>query len=230
MIAVVISANAEWEVVTRFYQVTEFKSTPFGDWFEVQMNNVVIGFFFGGWGKIDAAASTQHIIDIFSPELIVNLGTCGGFHGHAQAMDILLVERTIVYDIYELMFNADQAIRAYSTDIDLEWLEIGEDEPIIRGTLLSADKDLDPDEVEELRQRYQAAAGDWESGAIAHICKRNKTPILIARGVSDIVGSHGGEAYQSPELFISRTESIMQDLLERLPAWVAAFYASAKHK
>jgi adenosylhomocysteine nucleosidase len=99
-------------------------------------------FFQGGWGKIAAAAWTQYVIDRWRPKLLVNLGTCGGFEGRIERGEILLVEKTIVYDITEQMGDAQQAIDHYSTEIDLTWL--GEPYPLAvqRSLLVSGDRDL----------------------------------------------------------------------------------------
>ena len=71
-----------------------------------------------------------------------------------------------------------------------------------------------------LTERYSAVAADWESGAIAWVAQRNKTHCLILRGVSDLVGADGGEAYGNLELFQDRTRTIMSRLLEQLPGWL----------
>jgi len=154
-----------------------------------------IVFFHGGWGKISAAASAQYVINRWAPELLINLGTCGGFLGEIEKGAIMLVERTVIYDIVEQMGDPDEAIEFYSTDIDLSWLG----EPPIevqKGLLISGDKDLIVEELPSLREKYDARAGDWESGAIAWVVARNGTRFLILRGVTDLVGSGGGEAYE----------------------------------
>jgi hypothetical protein len=43
---------------------------------------------------------------------------------------------------------------------------------------------------------------------------------LILRGVSDLVGGSGGEAYGKLELFQQRTTEIMQRLLGQLSGWL----------
>ncbi|RPI83169.1 MAG: hypothetical protein EHM41_16570 [Chloroflexi bacterium] len=45
-------------------------------------------------GKISAAASTQYIIDRWNPDLLINLGTCGGFEGCIERGAVVLVEKT----------------------------------------------------------------------------------------------------------------------------------------
>jgi len=78
-----------------------------------------------------------------------------------------------------------------------------------------------PDEIPDLKSRYQAVAGDWETGAIAFTCAKNHQRVLILRGVSDLVSvTSGGEAYQNEKLFILGTGQIMRQLLADLPNWL----------
>ena len=152
-------------------------------------------FVHGGWGKSSAAASAQYAIDRWSPNLVVNLGTCGGFEGEVEKYAVMLVERTVVYDIIEQMVDAEEAIRDYTTEIDLSWLREPYPHPVMRTVLVSADRDLMAEEISDLKSKYGAVAGDWESGAIAWVANRNRVRCLILRGVSDLVGDGGGEAY-----------------------------------
>jgi nucleoside phosphorylase len=89
-----------------------------------------------------------------------------------------------------------------------------------RALLISADRDLLPTDIPLLQARYGAAAGDWESGAIAYTAARNRVHTLILRGVTDLVGGAGGEAYGDFGLFESAAAVVMKRLLESLPAWI----------
>jgi len=197
-------------------------TSPFGEYFTAQMESLLYLFFQGGWGKIAAAASTQFVIDRWKPKLLINLGTCGGFDGQIERGEILLVEKTIVYDIIEQMGDAQQAIEHYTTEIDLSWL--GEPFPLAvrRSLLVSGDRDLLSKDVPDLAARYGAVAGDWESAAIAWTAARNQTPVLILRGVTDLVGNLGGEAYGNLTLFEAAAGEVLGKLIEALPGWKIA--------
>ena len=223
MFAVIISANTEWKAVVERYGVERFGKTPYGDYFFHEQDGELFAFFHGGWAKTNAAASAQYIIDRINPRLVINLGTCGGFAGHTENGDILIAEKTLIYDIYDRMFDPDMLIGEFTTDIDLSWLKDIPGEPVRRTLLISGDSDLDPAQVNALHEKYGAVAGDWESAAIAHVCKRNQVPLLIARGVSDLVSEAGGEAYESPEVFIQGAREVMGKLLGLLPQWVGMF-------
>lgn len=223
-VAVLISADVEWRVIRQLMPNVEVNESPLGEYFHVAAQNGVgnrdLIFFHGGWGKISAAASTQYTLDRWKPRLLVNLGTCGGFEGEIEKGTIVLVERTSVYDIYEQMGDVEAHISHYTTELDLSWLREPYPEPVYRGLLVSGDRDLQPDEINLLKHKFGAVAGDWESGAIAYVAKRNNAPCLILRGVSDIVGDQGSEAYADIGFFEKSAEEIMTHLVDKLPGWI----------
>ena len=219
---VLVSANGEWHAVKSFYPEADIQQSPFGEYFDVSIDNRRVMLFHGGWGKISAAATTQYVIDQFKPDLLFNLGTCGGFEGRIERGTIILVEKTIVYDIFEQMTDGSEEIVFYTTDLDSSWLPRVLPFPVLRGLLVSGDRDILVQDIPMLIQKYQAVAADWESGAIAWVAKRNGVRALILRGVTDLVGVSGGEAYGDYELFIQRTSKIMKELFDQLPQWLSA--------
>lgn len=221
-VVVLVSADGEWEAVESLLQGLDAHSTPFGESFEVRLEGRPLIFVRGGWGRVAAAASTQYAIDNLHPELLVNLGTCGGFQGRIERGIIILVERTVIYDILEQMTDPEEAIQRYTTKLDLSWLPRLAPSSVSRGLLVSGDRDVLPEDIEGLIKKYDAVAADWESGAIAWVAQRNHQRLLILRGVSDLVGTAGGEVYGDYELFQSRTREIMRRLLDVLPMWLTA--------
>jgi adenosylhomocysteine nucleosidase len=200
-IIVLISANSEWQAVKEILNPSQVQSTPLGE-------------------KISASATTQYVIDHFQPNLLVNLGTCGGFEGCISHGKVILVTRTIVYDILEQMSDSQDAIGYYSTELDLSWLAKPLPYAVQQGLLVSADRDILPADIPLLIQNYGAVAADWESGAIAWVAKRNGVHCLILRGVTDLVSVGGGEAYGNIGLFLKNTKSVMKTLIDQLPAWL----------
>lgn len=225
-IVVLISADAEWKPVREHLAPFKPGWTPFGEFFlsEIQAGDLrkSVVYFHGGWGKISAAASTQYVIDRWHPNLLINCGTCGGFEGSIHVNDVLLVQKTVVYDIVEQMGEPEAALKYYSTMMDLAWLTKPYPTPAVESILVSADRDILVDDIPELKKKFGAIAADWESGAIAYTARQNQTPCLILRAVSDIVGVRGGEAYGDLKLFEKRTAQIMKNFLDILPAWIKA--------
>jgi adenosylhomocysteine nucleosidase len=219
-VVVIVSANGEWTALKSLLPQARPERTIFGECFELEIDHRTITFFQGGWGKVSAAASAQYVIDQFHPDLLVNLGTCGGFQGRIEQGIIILVEKTIVYDIIEQMTDPEEAIEHYSTVLDLQWLPRLTPTPVLRGHLVSADRDILREDIPDLIEKYDAIAADWESGAIAWVAKMNNQRLLILRGVSDVVGDDGDEVYGEYELFTARARDIMRRLIEVLPKWL----------
>jgi adenosylhomocysteine nucleosidase len=219
---VLISANIEWRALRNLLPEAVIQKSPYGEWFTTAIQpDMPLIFFHGGWGKIAAAGSTQYVIDRWKPDLLVNLGTCGGFAGEVERGEILLVERTLVYDIIEQMGDFDEHIAHYTTAIDLSWLREPYPQKVRPSLLVSGDRDLLVEDVPMLKERYGAVAGDWESGAIAFVAARNNVRLLILKGVSDLVGPTGSEAYGNLQVFADATRDIFSLLLAKLPLWVA---------
>ena len=219
-VVVLVSANSEWRAVRSLLPQAVPEGTPFGERLEAELDGRPLTFFQGGWGKVSAAASAQYVIDRMQPDLLVNLGTCGGFQGRIEQGILILVERTLVYDILEQMTSAAAAIEHYTTDLDLHWLPRLTPTPVLRGLLVSGDRDIVRGDIPELVRKYDAVAADWESGAIAWVAKRNSQKLLILRGVSDLVGEDSDEVYGEYELFEARAREIMRRLMEALPKWL----------
>jgi adenosylhomocysteine nucleosidase len=217
---IIISANAEWRVVKELFPDLQIQPTPLGESADLRLSTFDLTLFHGGWGKISAAATAQYAVDHFHPDLLINLGTCGGFADRIETGTVILVERTLVYDIIEQMGDGEEAIQHYAVDMDLSWLGDFISPLVQRGLLVSADRDIVVEDIPMLIQKYGAVAADWESGAIAWVAKKNDTRLLILRGVTDLVGGEGGEAYGNIELFHERTKFVMKNLFDQLPEWL----------
>ena len=226
--AVLISANAEWRVVSAIYPDAARSTSPWGESFRTDIAGHDILFFHGGWGKVAAAGSTQYVIDRYNPDILINLGTCGGIEGRSEKFETILADRTVIYDILEAMGDSKEAIDHYATTLDLSWIREPYPVSVRRTLLVSGDRDLRRDELDMLRTTYGAVAGDWETGAIAHVASRNGKKLLILRGVSDVVSTQQGEAYGNLNLFVQRTDTVMRNLVRDLPAWIRHFEQPAR--
>ena len=220
-IIVLISAITEWLAVKEVLVPDDLQTTPYGECFEATFDNRKVMFFHAGWGKVASAGAMQFVLNHYYPDITINLGTCGGFEGEVGLDDIILVERTFIYDIVELMGDFGSVPDYYASTLELGWLPQPYPYPVRRGVLASADSDLQPEKIPQLKSQG-ALAADWESAALAWVASKNGARLLILRAVSDLVSEQGGEAYDNIALFKERTKEIMRRLIEQLPRWIDA--------
>jgi len=222
-ICILVSAGAEWRALLPHYPGVDIEKSPYGECFYAKIGDQHAWFLHGGWGKVAAAGSTQYAIDRWHPERVINIGTCGGFKGMIAQGEVILTQRTLIYDIFEQMTDPAQAIERYAVDFDLSWLPDPPPQPVRIGTLVSADRDIDPRDIPGLIEKYGAFAADWESGAIAWVARRNGVPCLVLRAVSDLVDGETSEAYGDYAFFAAQCSEIMASFAHYLPGWVEAF-------
>ncbi|MEO7733001.1 MAG: 5'-methylthioadenosine/S-adenosylhomocysteine nucleosidase [Kofleriaceae bacterium] len=216
-VVVLISASAEWKIVTAQLPGEPLHDTPFGAWFVHRLAAEDVVFFHGGYGKVSAAGSTQYAIDRWHPRLLVNLGTCGGFGGERKVGDLVLASETTIYDVIERMGSPDEAIADFHSQLDPALWPARLASRVVVAPLISADQDLDPAAVAALHTRFHAGVADWESGAIAWIATRNHVPVVILRGVTDLVDHAGADpTYNAIEVWQQASIAVMATLISLL--------------
>ncbi len=227
IIPVLVSANGEWEAVTAILKPQTIQQTSLGAHFQMEIEDQPCLFFHSGWGKIATAASTQYVIDQYRPELIINIGTSGGFSGSSEVGEVLLVKETLIYDIIERMDDPIAALNHYRIMNDLSWIT----HPLPDGTrparIATADQDIDFRAFDLLTKTHQADAADWESGAFAWVAARNRVRWLALRGVSDLVTPQESETDNGIDLWRSRLDHLMRNILADLPFYINEFKSKA---
>ena len=222
-VPVLVSANGEWEAVKAILQPPIIQQSPLGSFFQIEIEGQPCLFFHSGWGKIATAASTQSVIDQYHPDLIINIGTSGGFSGSSEVGETLLVTETLIYDIVERMDDPVAALDHYRTTNDTSWIT----HPLPAGTrracIASADQDIDFRSYDLLTKTHHADAADWETGAFAWVAARNHIPWLALRAVSDLVTPHGSETDNGVDLWHSRLDHLMRKIIADLTFYFTEF-------
>jgi adenosylhomocysteine nucleosidase len=119
----------------------------------------------------------------------------------------------VIYDLIEQMGNADEAIADYRTRVDVSRWPARLRARVRVEPIVSGDRDLVPAELPGLRDKYGAAAGDWESGAIAWVATHNHTRVLILRGITDLVDDTGDPTYGDTAAWARAARTMMQSLV-----------------
>lgn len=160
----------------------------------VKTNTVIIAV--SGVGKVNAASTTQRLIDKYSPDLVINTGVAGGI-----AKDISLGETVIAsyltyhdFDPLELFERYPPFSKHFTCDKRLiELAEKACDSIGAKhrtGVIVSGDCFVNDIIIKEtIQNRFGAECTEMEGAAIAHTCMLNNVPFVIIRAVCDFADS-----------------------------------------
>lgn len=150
----------------------------------------------GGMGLVNAAATTQRLIDAYRPDAVIFSGIAGNLNTHLHINDVVL----------------GGTLRYLDTDMRLvgQWAPGTEDAPVeefhsddrllaladaalsemgithITGIIASGNYFVDsPEQVEKTIRDTGADAVEMEGAAVAHVAARNGVPALVIRALSD---------------------------------------------
>lgn len=145
----------------------------------------------GGMGLVNAAATTQYLIDIYHPQAVVFCGIAGNLNKDLHINDVVL----------------GGTLRYLDTDVDLvaEWApgltEFHGDPHLLAiarevlgqlgvhhivGTIASGNHFIDtPEKIAGVAAQTGADAVEMEGAAVAHVAARNATASLVIRALSD---------------------------------------------
>lgn len=227
-IVVQICADNEWIEVKKLFLNEKFETStsPFGEYIvfpkmfsladgQVEYRCVI---FKSGATKTLSAAACQYAICNWKPEILFVLGTAGAVSDKLQLLDVVVASRTVQYDCISRMGEDSELFcKEFEVIINNPWLKkVDKNEfpfKLSFGTIATADQDVDK-KTRDILFPHGIIAADWESGAIAPICKLNETSCCIVRGISDVPGENGSK-YQFSQ-FISNTPLVMEKLITKV--------------
>ena len=159
-----------------------------------------------GIGKVHAALATQRAIELYQPQLLVNVGVSGGLYAGAHVGDLCLSTAYRYHDVWcgegnergqvqgmPAQFSADAAtIAAVAQQLNI---------PLHEGLLLCGDTFIpDAEHLRAFAQQYpDLVAVDMESAAIAQTAYLYQTSLVSLRIVSDtpLTSQDHGKQYAS---------------------------------
>lgn len=152
-----------------------------------------------GIGKVNAAMSTQIMIDLYRPDVIINSGIAGSLSKDIRIGDIVISDDCVQHDmdgtemgdpLGEIWFSDEKRIDIPADRATADRLEKAcaclSDTKVFRGRIASGDVFI---AAHEKRQRiadiFGALACEMEGGAVGTVCYRNGVPYAVLRCISD---------------------------------------------
>ncbi len=195
MIGIIVAEIEEMKAIENIMSNIEIKSIYEYKMVIGNINNREYILVRSGVGKVNAARTTQILIDKFDVKYIINVGSAGAINDNLKIGDIVVGSRLVQHDfdvtafghekgyISEIgkFFESDSKIIKKSKDIKIENINI------VIGTIASGDIFCTNIEMKDkIRKEFNADCIEMEGAAIAQVCYLSKIPFIIIRSISDI--------------------------------------------
>lgn len=200
------------KIVVRNFEF--YKTTIFG-------KDVVLGIC--GVGKVNAAMYTQSMIDLFDPEIIINIGVAGSTCEKVKIGDLVIGTQYYYHDfdcieagyelgqipkLKEVKFIADKKL------VDLAYenaKKVIDENKIFKGIIATGDIFVAKSQIKDsIRKNFNSLCCEMESCAIVHVCHLNNVKYLALRSISD---NSNEKADMDFESFVEKSSKIVKSII-----------------
>lgn len=193
--------------------------------YECNLNDKEIILVEAGIGKVNAARTTQILIDNMKVDYIFNIGVAGSTSPSVSVCDIVIGERLVQHDFDITPFDhekgyipnvgtyieSDEYLLKLAKDIKVDSkVHIGN---IASGDIFVTDKNMS----NKIANKFNALCTEMEGASIAQVCYLSHVPFLVIRSISDSVNGENELTYDDFLLLSSKiVAKYMKELIGRL--------------
>ena len=213
-----LEALKEYLVLEKEYNIFELT------FYEGKINEVECVLVQSGVGKVNAARTTQILIDNIKVDYIFNIGVAGGVDDSLSVGDIVLGEKLVQHDFDITAFNHEKgyipSVGVY-IDTDTYLLTLAdsvfkklEDISFKRGVIASGDIFCTELKMsQKINTKFSALCVEMEGASIAQVCYLSHIPFLIIRSISDVPNNDNVITYEE---FLNTSCKVVARAMEKL--------------
>jgi adenosylhomocysteine nucleosidase len=188
--------------------------------YEVEINNTLCMLVTSGVGKVNAARTTQILIDNYGVDLIINVGVAGGVNINLNVLDIVVGEKLVQHDFDITAFNHEKGyipkVGVYiNSDEYLVKLacDVLEKEKVSyhKGIIASGDIFCTEEAMSsKISKKFNALCVEMEGASIAQVCYLSHIPFIVIRSISDVPNNDNVMVYEE---FLEKSSKIVATAL-----------------
>ena len=161
--------------------------------YECKNDKVICYLVESGIGKVNAARSTQILIDNMKVDYILNVGVAGSISKDVNICDVVVANKLVQHDFELTIYNYEKgeipSIGKY-INCDKNLIEIAKeiniDTNVTIGTIASGDIFISDEKMgAKINKKFAALCVEMEGAAIAQVCHLCNVPFLVIRAISD---------------------------------------------
>ncbi len=197
-IGIIVAEPEEHEAIEKIVEIKSKKVIFELMFTEAVINNKEIILVKCGIGKVNAARTTQLLIDRYDPNYIIDVGVAGALNPMLEIGDIVIGETLVQHDfditafghtkgyipgIGERIYSDEELIRKFEQAIDNKK---DRNYKIEKGTIASGD--IFCTEIpmkDKIYAKFSAECVEMEGAAVAQVCNLCNKPFMVLRSISD---------------------------------------------
>ena len=181
-----------------------------------------------GVGKVNAARTTQILIDNIKVDYIFNIGVAGGVDNSLSVGDIVLGEKLVQHDFDITSFDREKGFipgvgvyvdsDTYLLTIADSVLKTMQEVNYKRGVIASGDIFCTELKMgQKINTKFNALCVEMEGASIAQVCYLSHVPFLIIRSISDIPNNDNVVTFEEfTESSSKKVALVMNKILKKL--------------
>lgn len=172
------------------------------NFYEGKIDNVDCVLVESGVGKVNAARTTQILIDNMKVEYIFNIGVAGGIDQSLKVGDIVIGESLVQHDFDITAFDHEKGYipnvgtyieaDSYLVKIAQENIDNAKVGVIASGDIFCTEFMMG----QKINKKFSALCVEMEGASVAQVCFLSHIPFLIIRSVSDVPNNDNVITYE----------------------------------
>ena len=191
-----LNAFKELVSIKKEYKIFDLK------FYECNINNNDCILVESGIGKVNAARTTQILIDNMNVEYVFNVGVASGIDTSLNVGDTVIGEKLVQQDFDITAFNHEKGyIPNIGTFIESDEYLINIAETCLneakKGIIASGDIFCTEQWMsEKINKKFKALCVEMEGASIAQVCYLSHIPFLVIRSISDVPNNNNVITYE----------------------------------
>lgn len=193
------------------------------DFYEVEYFNKTLILCLSGVGKVNAARTSQILIDNFNINYIFNIGVAGGLSSNLNILDIVVADSLVQHDFDITSFNHPKGyipnigVNIKSSDYLVSVAKNVSKKMNLKinvGVIASGDIFVTNMMMSnKINNKFNALACEMEGASIAQVAYLSNIPFLVIRSISDVVGKDNKITYEN---FLNKSSLIVSNYLKEI--------------
>lgn len=206
-IGIIFAEEEELEALRIYLDITNEFDIFDLKFYEGTINNVNCVLVRCGIGKVNAARTTQILIDNMNVDCIFNIGVAGGIDTSLSIGSVVIGEKLVQHDFDLTAFNYLKgyipSVKSQYIESDPYFVSLAKEafnnlkEPLFLGVIASGDIFCtDIKMSQKINTKFNALCTEMEGASVAQVCFQSHIPFLVIRSISDIPNNENAVIYE----------------------------------